>query len=193
VPAVNIVCPSEHTLQKKNIQNQKNPTYTQKSPAYNQRVPAVCIYSSMHWPKIHSKRSVYTIKRALHTLKWARYTLEEIHSKRYTRRDTREEGKQTSPAVYNVYVHPCLDATGWRRLIGCLELQVNCHNWATNYRALVREKTYEDRASCDATPPCTYTPQALYNLQRALHTLKRALRCILVCAFIYYPKSAVEA
>jgi len=32
--------------------------------------------------------------------------------------------------------------TRWRRLIGCLKLQVICHQRATNYRALLRKMTY---------------------------------------------------
>ena len=45
--------------------------------------------------------------------------------------------------------------TGWRRLIGCLKLQVIFRKRATNYRALLRKMTYEDKASYDSTPPCT--------------------------------------
>ena len=45
--------------------------------------------------------------------------------------------------------------TGWRRPIGCLELQVIFCKRATNYRALLRKMTYEDKASYASTPPCT--------------------------------------
>jgi len=38
-------------------------------------------------------------------------------------------------------------ATGWRRLIGCLKLQVIFRKRATNYRALLWKMTYEDKAS----------------------------------------------
>jgi len=37
--------------------------------------------------------------------------------------------------------------TEWRRLIGCLQFQVIFHKRATNYSALLREITYEDKAS----------------------------------------------
>jgi len=37
--------------------------------------------------------------------------------------------------------------TGWRRCIGCLTLQVTFRKRATNYRALLREVTYKDKAS----------------------------------------------
>ena len=43
---------------------------------------------------------------------------------------------------------------GWPRLIACLELHVVFCNRATNYRALLRKMTYEDKASVDSTPPC---------------------------------------
>jgi len=36
--------------------------------------------------------------------------------------------------------------TGWRRLLGCLKLQVIFRKRATNYRALLRRMTYEDKA-----------------------------------------------
>ena len=44
---------------------------------------------------------------------------------------------------------------GWRRLIGCLKLQVIFGKRATNYRALLRKMTYEDKAFYDPTPPCS--------------------------------------
>jgi len=43
---------------------------------------------------------------------------------------------------------------GWRRFIGCLEVQVIFRKRATNYRALLWKMTYEDKASYDSTPPC---------------------------------------
>ena len=55
-------------------------------------------------------------------------------------------------AHMNTYAHMY---TGWRRLIGCLKLQVIFRKRATNYRALLRKMTYEDKASYDSSPPCT--------------------------------------
>ena len=40
----------------------------------------------------------------------------------------------------------------WRRLTGCLKLQVIFRKRATNYRALLQKITYEDTASYDSTP-----------------------------------------
>jgi len=40
--------------------------------------------------------------------------------------------------------------TGWRRLIGCLKLQVIFRKRATNYWALLRKMTFKDQASYDA-------------------------------------------
>ena len=48
-------------------------------------------------------------------------------------------------------------STGWRRLIGCLKLQVIFCKRATNYRALSRKMTYEEQGSCHSTPPCVDT------------------------------------
>jgi len=45
--------------------------------------------------------------------------------------------------------------TGWRRCIGCLELQISFRKRATNFRALLRKITSKDKASYDSTPPCT--------------------------------------
>ena len=44
--------------------------------------------------------------------------------------------------------------TGWRRLIGCLKLQVTFHKRATICRAILRKLTYDDKASCGSSPPC---------------------------------------
>ena len=48
-----------------------------------------------------------------------------------------------------------LPATGWQRLIGCLESQVIFRKRATNYRALLRKMTCKDRGSFESWPPCT--------------------------------------
>jgi len=45
--------------------------------------------------------------------------------------------------------------TGWRRCIGCLKLHVSFRKRATNYRALWRKMTYQDKASYASSPPCT--------------------------------------
>jgi len=42
--------------------------------------------------------------------------------------------------------------TGWRRLTGCLKLQIIFRERATNHRALLRKMTYADKASYDSTP-----------------------------------------
>ena len=53
--------------------------------------------------------------------------------------------------VYIPYL-PCA-ATGWRRPIGCLKLQVIVRKRANFNRALLRKMTYNDKASYDSTPP----------------------------------------
>jgi len=53
------------------------------------------------------------------------------------------------------HTHLATHDTGWRRLIGCLKLQVIFRKRATKYRALWRKMTYEDKASYDSTPPYT--------------------------------------
>ena len=44
--------------------------------------------------------------------------------------------------------------TRWRRLTGCLKLQVIFRKRAINYRALLQEMTYKDKASYGFSPPC---------------------------------------
>jgi len=44
--------------------------------------------------------------------------------------------------------------TGWQKPIGCLKLQVIFCKRATNYRALLRKMTCEDKASYESSPPC---------------------------------------
>ena len=62
------------------------------------------------------------------------------------------------------------DRKGWRRLRGCLKLQVIFRERATNYRALWRKVTYEDKASCDSTPPCSTRLQHTTYYCNTLHT-----------------------
>jgi len=50
----------------------------------------------------------------------------------------------------------CVNPTGWPRPIGCLKLQVIFHKRATNYRALLREMTYKEKASCGSSPLCMH-------------------------------------
>jgi hypothetical protein len=58
------------------------------------------------------------------------------------------------------YRHVC---TGWRRLTGCLKLQVIFRKGATNHRALLRKITDRDKAAYDSTPPCTHTRMHTHN------------------------------
>ena len=51
-----------------------------------------------------------------------------------------------------------LTSTGWPRPIGCLQFQVIFRKRATNYRALLREMTYKDKAACGSSLPCTTDP-----------------------------------
>jgi len=44
--------------------------------------------------------------------------------------------------------------TGWRRLIGCLKLQVLFRKRVTNYMALLRKMTSEDKAFYGSSPHC---------------------------------------
>ena len=52
-------------------------------------------------------------------------------------------------------IHNLVD-TGWRWFIGCLKLKVSFCKRATNYRTLLREMTYKDKASYGSSPLCTH-------------------------------------
>jgi len=52
----------------------------------------------------------------------------------------------------NKVMDSTLTCTGWRRPIGFLKLQVIFRKRATNYRALLRKMTYEDKASYGSSP-----------------------------------------
>jgi len=52
--------------------------------------------------------------------------------------------------------------TRWRRLVGCLQLQVIFCKRATNYRAFLRRMTYKDKTSYDSMPPCICDMKYLY-------------------------------
>jgi len=45
--------------------------------------------------------------------------------------------------------------TGIRRCVGCLKSQVPFHKRATNYRALLRKMTCENKAFYESLPPCS--------------------------------------
>jgi len=55
-----------------------------------------------------------------------------------------------------MYTCTCIH-TGWRRLIGSPKLQIIFYKRATKYRSLLPRMIYEDKASCDSSPPCTHT------------------------------------
>jgi len=48
-----------------------------------------------------------------------------------------------------------VSSTGWRRLIGFLNLQGIFPNRATNYRVFLRKIIYKDKASYGSLPPFT--------------------------------------
>jgi len=58
--------------------------------------------------------------------------------------------------AYTYLRHICSLAIGWQGTIRCLKMQVSFRKRTTNYRALLRKETYEDKASCRCSPPCIY-------------------------------------
>jgi len=82
-----------------------------------------------------------------------------------------------------------LVSTGWRRLIGCLKLQVICRHRATNYRALLRKMTYEDKAPYASTPPCRLyiraNPDIYMKTYINIYTYMYVYLNIYICVYIH--------
>ena len=72
--------------------------------------------------------------------------------------------------------------TGWRRLIGCLKLQVIFCKRATNFKALLRKMTYKDEASYGISPLCNVLRCLLVNT----HTHTHIYICIYLYIYILY-------
>ena len=77
--------------------------------------------------------------------------------------------------------------TGWRRLVGCLKVQIIFRKRATNYRALLRKMTYEDKSSYDSTPPCIKGCDAeCYSLLQCVSVCCSVLQCVAVfCSVLH--------
>ena len=56
----------------------------------------------------------------------------------------------------HIYIRRARQATEWRTRIECFKLQVIFYKRATNYRALLRKITYENKASYESTPHCKH-------------------------------------
>ena len=67
--------------------------------------------------------------------------------------------------------------TGWRRLIGCLKLQVIFRKRATNYRALLWKMTYEDNASYASSHDNTWHDPLEMTYSYAGHNSKELCVC----------------
>ena len=65
------------------------------------------------------------------------------------------EGASRGRQPLNIFTRFIGAGGGWRRPTGCLKLQVIFRKEATNYRALLREMTCEDKASYGSSLPCS--------------------------------------
>ena len=75
-------------------------------------------------------------------------------------------------SIYRETVPVERQTTEWRRVIGCLKLQVIFCKRATEYRALWRKMTCRDKASYDSTPPCTLLDHTLQQTATHCNTLQ---------------------
>jgi len=70
----------------------------------------------------------------------------------------RERGRESVCVIHRYVLSTRQNApidTGWLRCIGCLKLQSLPEKRATNYGAISREMTYENKATYASSPPCT--------------------------------------
>ena len=63
--------------------------------------------------------------------------------------------ERLSTSIDTMYLYIRLSNTGWRRLIGCLQLQLIFCKKATEYWALLRKSTYKDKAYYGSLPLCS--------------------------------------
>jgi len=75
--------------------------------------------------------------------------------------------------------------TGWRSCIGCLKLQVSFRKRATNYRALWRKMTYQNKASYASWPPCSAPQGFQYIIWVMAQSHVSRGSCSLVTWFIH--------
>jgi len=80
-------------------------------------------------------------------------------------------------------MHTSTMPTAWQRLIGCLKMQIIFRKRATNYRALMRKMTYEDKASCGSSPPCTMSCSYVFTHQEyhMYSHINHAYHVLLIC------------
>ena len=79
------------------------------------------------------------------------------------------------------------ERTGWRRPIGCLQLQVIFRKRATNHRSLSRKMTHKDKACYASWPPSTRFMTHLYvclSLSLYIYTLICMYLYVYICAYL---------
>jgi len=78
-------------------------------------------------------------------------------------------------------------STGWRRLIGCLTLQVIFRKRATKYISVLREMTYKDKASYESLPPCRLPANPIFlDLNQISHlNIPSKYIHVYVCIYTY--------
>jgi len=69
-------------------------------------------------------------------------------------------------------------AIGGRTCIGCLKLQVSFRERATNYRALLRKMTCEQKASYASSPPCITTDAIWASKRKQVDFEKKIWWCV---------------
>ena len=85
----------------------------------------------------------------------------------------KRQGKETRKLRLedtNAWLANAIGCTGWRRPIGCLQLQVILWKRATNYRALLRKMTKKIRHSMGLSHPVSHSTMYTYTHMCRTHT-----------------------
>ena len=113
---------------------------------YTQTYMYMCVYRKCCHTHLRSHPPTHKYTHHTHTHIQTPITHTHTHTDTYTH--------VCVCSINKTHTHICVCSTGWRRPTGCLNLQVIFRKRATNYRALLREMTYKDKASYGFSPPC---------------------------------------
>jgi len=84
-------------------------------------------------------------------------------------------------------------ATGWRRLMGSLKLQIIFHKKATKYRSLLWKMTYKDKGSYESSPPfpilhshtSPYNPSCRTYMHISIMHIQMQFVCVYICIYVH--------
>ena len=120
------------------------------------------------------------------------YLHSERERERSKKRQTDRERDTYRCKSFDVRFNP---SKRWRRLIGSLKLQVIFCKRVTNYTALLRKTTSENKASYDLTPPCgsISSEMSVLSSQMSAHMIGTNTNVDVHTDLYIFPTSSVPA